>query len=155
MSDADESTTRAEGGAPARPPALVVPRSIYDAMAAHCVREAPLEACGLLVGHPPRALSIHPLRNELASATRYNADPRDILDAVRAMRPLGREIVAIYHSHPSSRAFPSRVDLAENHYGEIPRIIVSLLENPPETRVWRLDPASYEELIWRIEDEPA
>ena len=55
---------------------LEIPRDLHDAMVAHCVRESPLECCGILGGVSPRVSSFHPLRNELASETRYNADPQ-------------------------------------------------------------------------------
>ena len=129
---------------------LVIPAEIHDAMVAHCVREAPLEACGLLGGFPPFVSSIHPLKNASASEVRYDADPRDLIEAVQALRARKAEILAIYHSHPRWAAIPSKTDLAENHYGDLPRIIVSLLGEKPEVRVWRLDPDSFEELSWRI-----
>ena len=119
-------------------------------MVAHCLREAPLECCGLLGGVAPRVSSFHPLRNAAASETRYDADPHDLIDAVVALRERGAEILAIYHSHPRWEAVPSQTDLRENHYGPVPRIIVSLLGEVPDVRVWRLDPDSYEELPWRI-----
>jgi proteasome lid subunit RPN8/RPN11 len=129
---------------------LTIPADIHDAMVAHCVREAPLECCGLLGGVPPRVSSFHPMRNASASETRYDADPRDLIEAVVALRARGAEILAIYHSHPRWAAVPSATDLRENHYGPVPRIIVSLLGPSPEVRVWRLDPVSYEELPWRL-----
>jgi proteasome lid subunit RPN8/RPN11 len=134
---------------------LTIPAELHDAMVAHCVREAPLECCGLLGGIAPRVSSIHPLRNASASEVRYDADPRDLIAAVQSLRARGAEILAIYHSHPRWAAIPSRTDLAENHYGDVPRIIVSLLGEAPEVRVWRLDPDSYEELPWMIAPGPA
>lgn len=137
---------------------LLIPAEIHDAMVAHCVREAPLECCGLLGGVKPRVSSFHPLRNASASETRYDADPKDLIEAVQSLRKRGAEILAIYHSHPRWAAIPSKTDLRENHYGEVPRIIVSLLGETPEVRTWRLDPDSYEELPWRIagaEEGPA
>jgi len=131
---------------------LVIPAEYHDAMVAHCVREAPLECCGLLGGVAPLVSSFHPLRNASASEVRYDADPRDLIAAVQSLRARGAEILAIYHSHPRWAAVPSRTDLAENHYGEVPRIIVSLAGETPEVRVWRLDPDSYVELSWRIGD---
>ena len=119
-------------------------------MVAHCVRESPLECCGILGGVRPRVSSFHPLRNDAASETRYNADPQDLIEAVVALRERGAEILAIYHSHPRWQAVPSQTDLRENHYGPVPRIIVSLIGETPEVRVWRLDPDSYLELPWRI-----
>jgi proteasome lid subunit RPN8/RPN11 len=129
---------------------LEIPRDLHDAMVAHCLREAPQECCGILGGFAPRVSSFYPLRNAAASETRYDADPHDLIDAVVALRQRGAEILAIYHSHPRWRAVPSQTDLQENHYGPVPRIIVSLLDEPPEVRVWRLEPNSYQELPWRI-----
>ncbi len=59
-------------------------------------------------------------------------------------------MLAIYHSHPRWEAVPSLTDLRENYYGPMPRIIVSLLNDTPDVRIWRLDPDSYQELSWRI-----
>jgi [CysO sulfur-carrier protein]-S-L-cysteine hydrolase len=135
----------------AAPESLEIPRDILDAMIAHCVREAPLECCGILGGvAPPFVTSIYPLRNESQSETRYNADPYDLINTQLELRHRGEDILAIYHSHPRWDAIPSRTDLAENYYGEVPRIIVSLLGDIPDVRVWRLDPDSFTELRWRI-----
>jgi proteasome lid subunit RPN8/RPN11 len=132
---------------------LTIPASIHDAMVAHCVREAPLECCGILGGVFPLVSSFHPLRNAAASETRYQADSRDLIDAVVELRSRGAEILAIYHSHPRWQAVPSKTDLAENYYGAVPRIIVSLLGAVPEVRTWRLDHDSFFELPWRIEPD--
>lgn len=129
---------------------LIIPREHHDAMVAHCQAEAPLECCGLLGGVKPLVSSIHPLRNELQSETRYTADGRELIAAVQALRARGAAILAIYHSHPSSSPLPSRTDLRENHYGDVPRIIVSLLGETPEVRIWRLDPETYTELPWTL-----
>jgi [CysO sulfur-carrier protein]-S-L-cysteine hydrolase len=134
--------------APGKP--LEIPRDIHDAMVAHCVREAPLECCGILCGNAPRVSLFYPLRNDMKSETRYNADPRELIAAHIDFRGKGAEILAIYHSHPRWQAVPSQTDLVENHYGPVPRIIVSLLGEPPDVRVWRLDVDSYEELPWSV-----
>lgn len=132
-----------------RPSPLLIPTEIVAAMVDHCRREAPLECCGLLGGNPPEVSSIHPLRNVEASPTRYLAEPRDVIDAVVALRARAAEIVAIYHSHPAWTAVPSVVDLETNYYGDLPRIIVSLLGDTPDVRAWRLGPDSFEEVPWQ------
>jgi proteasome lid subunit RPN8/RPN11 len=131
-------------------PPLEIPRQLHDLMVAHCQREAPLECCGILGGLSPRVSSIHPLRNDLASETRYEADAGDLIEAHLDLRERGADILAIYHSHPRWQAVPSQTDLDLNHYGPVPRIIVSLSGLVPEVRVWRLDADSFEELPWRI-----
>ncbi len=132
---------------------LEVPRDLHDAMVAHCLREAPLACVGILGGYPPRVSSFHPLRNVAASEDRYDADPRDLIDAAGALRARREEMLAIYHCRPREDAFPSLTDLRENYYGAMPRIIVSLLDKSPVVRVWRLDPDSYQELPWRLGPE--
>jgi proteasome lid subunit RPN8/RPN11 len=130
-------------------PALLIPSSILEAMRSHCLREAPAEACGILGGaEGPRVASIHPLRNVLASPSAYDADPADILETRRLLRERGHRFLAIYHSHPRWDAIPSRADLERNYYGDLPRIIVSLLADPPDVRAWRLEPDRYDELTW-------
>ena len=138
----------------ARRPTLQIPHDVLDAMVAHCVREAPLECCGILCGTDFRVSLFYPLRNDMQSETRYNADPNDLISAHIDFRRQGAEILAIYHSHPRWQAVPSQTDLAENHYGPVPRIIVSLIGESPEVRIWRLDADSYEELSWEV-IEPA
>ena len=76
--------------------------------------------------------------------THGNSEP-----LVRFLRERGGEFLAIYHSHPRWAAIPSRTDLATNYYGDLPRIIVSLLAEPPDVRAWRLTPYDYAELPWR------
>jgi proteasome lid subunit RPN8/RPN11 len=137
------------------PNPLAIPATIRDAMVAHCLREAPLEACGLLGGSGRAIASFFPLRNELQSEARYQADPNELIAAVQAIRGRGEEILAIYHSHPHTHPIPSKTDIRENYYGEVPRIIVSLAGAEPEVRIWRLDPESFEELPWRVVDGTA
>ena len=131
---------------------LQIPSDIVDAMIAHCLRESPLECCGLLGGDAPRVRSFHPLRNEAASETRYFADPKDLIEAWRWLRDHDHQVLAIYHSHPRWEAVPSATDLKENYWRDTPRIIVSLITSPPTVRIWRLDTDSYSELKWtRVE----
>ena len=132
-------------------PPLEIPRHILNAMVTHCLQEAPSEACGILAGaHQPLVEAFYPLRNELASRTRYNADPGDLIAAIQSMRSHSLGMLAIYHSHPDTVAVPSRVDLEQNHYGPLPRIIISLRTAVPEVRIWRLGAADFEELRWRL-----
>jgi proteasome lid subunit RPN8/RPN11 len=129
---------------------LQIPAAIRDAMVGHCRREAPLEACGILGGAGHRVASFFPLRNELNDEARYRADPRELIAAVQALRARGEEILVLYHSHPKTDAIPSKTDLRENYYGDVPRIIVSLAGPEPVVRIWRLDPESFEELEWTV-----
>ena len=128
---------------------LTIPTSIYKAMVAHARRDAPLECCGLLGGVPPRVSSFHPFRNIEESEVRFEAHPRDLIDAVLALRPQSRHPGDLSLASPRE-AVPSKTDLAKNYHDDTPQIIISLLGRTPEVRVWRLAPDSYQELPWRV-----
>ena len=125
---------------------MEIPAPIFDAMIEHARVELPAECCGLLAGAGAAISRCFRLRNELASPAAYRADVRDLFAAFREMREAGLDLIAIYHSHPTSPARPSRVDLAENYYGDTPRIIVSLAGPAPEIKAFRLGETHFVEL---------
>jgi proteasome lid subunit RPN8/RPN11 len=137
---------------PTKTDPIEIPTEILEAMIAHCVSEAPLEACGVLAGVAPRVRSSYTLRNAAKSENRYYADEGQLITAVRAIREGGEEILALYHSHPRWEPTPSKTDLRENYWGTVPRIIVGLLGVEPDVRIWKLDGESFEELPWRVVD---
>lgn len=141
-------------GPPAEPePPLLFPRSILDDMVSHAVESAPMECCGLLGGQGREVWSVYRLRNERQSEIRYSADPQDLIRAIRDIREHGGEIVGIYHSHPRGSNLPSKTDLRENFWGDVPRPIIGLEGDAPSMRVWRLGPYTYQELPWRVADD--
>ena len=125
---------------------LQLPAAIFDAMVEHARVARPAECCGLLAGRGAVVSERFELRNELVSPVAYQADPRDLFAAFRELRERGLELLAIYHSHPTSSARPSRTDLEQNYYGDVPRIIISLADDPPVVKGFRLFQDHFEEL---------
>jgi proteasome lid subunit RPN8/RPN11 len=125
---------------------IQIPATIYDAMVEHARAARPAECCGLLAGRGAVVSKRFELRNELASPVAYQADPRDLFAAFRGLREHGLELLAIYHSHPTSPARPSRTDLEQNFYGDVPRIIISLVGDPPVVKAFRLFEDRFDEL---------
>ena len=54
---------------------LEIPRDIVEAMVAHCVREAPLECCGILCGTTPRVSSLLPAAQRQAERNAVQRRP--------------------------------------------------------------------------------
>ncbi len=120
-----------------------IPLAILEEMIAHAVAEFPLECCGLLAGHVRDGVATVSTRfaivNELQSENAYRTEPRGMLAAFRAMRESGTELLAIYHSHPTSEPVPSARDLAQNTYGEsVVHVIVGRVNATPTVRAWWL-----------------
>ena len=125
---------------------MQISQAQFDEVIAHAQADAPNECCGYMRLGDGTVDEVVRAENLRASPSGYEIDPKALL-AANDLDDDGFG-VAIYHSHPRWAAVPSATDLRENHYGAVPRIIVSLLAEPPDVRVWRLEPDSYEELAW-------
>jgi proteasome lid subunit RPN8/RPN11 len=90
---------------------MKIPRQIYDELLAHAREEAPNECCGLIGGSDGEAKTAYRARNAEASPLRYNLDPQDQLRIYGEMEGKGEDLVAIYHSHTASPAYPSQTDI--------------------------------------------
>jgi proteasome lid subunit RPN8/RPN11 len=86
---------------------VVVPADIRRALEEHARAEAPNEACGLVVLRDGVAERYEPARNGAASPYRFEleADPE-----LWFLEDEGYEL-AVFHSHISSPAHPSRTDV--------------------------------------------
>ncbi len=134
----------------------MIPAALLGDVVAHALADAPLECCGLLAGRIAGGVGTvaarYPVRNDAASATEYESNARDMLSAFRAMREGGLELLAIYHSHPTSAPVPSRRDVARNTYGETAaHLIVSLAAPEPVARAWWLTEVGYREAELRVD----
>ncbi len=122
---------------------LVMPDDVLAEVVAHARRDLPNECCGLIAGTISNNVGVasvsFPITNDATRSTEYETNPHDMLFAFRAIRESGQELLAIYHSHPTSAPVPSRRDRARNSYGEsVVHIIVGFAGNEPEVRAWWL-----------------
>lgn len=73
----------------------------------------PCEACGILLGEGDGILDLWPTRNvHPAPETHFEIDPQALIDAHRAAREGGLQVVGYFHSHPNGLARPSATDAA-------------------------------------------
>ncbi|NOZ72659.1 MAG: M67 family metallopeptidase [Chloroflexi bacterium] len=105
-----------------------LPRPIYDKIIAHARNGAPYEVCGLLRGREGVVTAWHPATNIAADPRQdYEIAPEDLLVAL-AWEEAGDELIAIYHSHPASPAYPSPSDAWNAYYPDTIYLICSLQE---------------------------
>jgi proteasome lid subunit RPN8/RPN11 len=121
--------------------------SVLEAILAHAVQTAPEEACGLLLGEDGRVLEARPAVNVAADKNRhFEIDPQALIDAHRAERGGGPQLIGYYHSHPSGPPEPSATDRASAaRDGKIWSIAAG-----GEVRFWRDGPAGFEELSYTL-----
>ena len=113
---------------------MVVPAEIRRALAEHARAEAPNEACGLIAFRGEVAERYIPATNAAESPYRFELEPRDPLDFF--LEDEGYEL-AVFHSHLSGPARPSRTDVENvGLWQGRPYMILSLGRD--ELRAWRI-----------------
>jgi proteasome lid subunit RPN8/RPN11 len=115
---------------------LVIPQSILAQIITHAQREAPKEACGLISGRDGAAVKAYPITNTDQSNVTYLMDPKEQFAAFKEMRQAGTELLAIYHSHPATEAYPSPTDKKLAFYPEAYYVIISLAQAEPVVRAY-------------------
>ena len=113
-----------------------MPSAVRRELEAHAEAEAPNEACGLIAFRDGVAERFLPAENAAASPYRFELRPHDPMDFF--LEDEGYEL-AVFHSHPTDSARPSRTDIAN----------IGLWEGRPYLILSR---ATGELLAWRIVD---
>jgi [CysO sulfur-carrier protein]-S-L-cysteine hydrolase len=108
-----------------------------EELISHAHDEAPNECCGYLRARDGVVEEVVRAENVRRSPYGYELDPRSLLVA----NELDDEGfgVAIYHSHPRSPAEPSQTDINLATYPHWTYLIVSLHDEEPDVRAWRIE----------------
>jgi proteasome lid subunit RPN8/RPN11 len=131
---------------------LRVNRQTWLGMVGHAWDGLPDEACGLLVGtirgDTAEVERFEPTGNDARSAKVYTVPPLAHLRIERAAEADGLAVVGVVHSHTHTDAYPSPTDVAQAPDPEWHYVIVSLRDEAPVTRSYRIvDGAVAEEQV--------
>jgi [CysO sulfur-carrier protein]-S-L-cysteine hydrolase len=93
---------------------LIILSQLAEAIAAQARDDHPLETCGVIAGPDGSDLPLRliPMRNAAKSTSSFQFDADEQLRVWKEMEARGEEPIVLYHSHPQSRAYPSRDDVA-------------------------------------------
>ena len=126
---------------------LKLDRAYVDEIIAHARQDAPNECCGIIAGndghHPTK---LYRALNAEASPYRYNVDPKDLLRIYRDLDSNGWDVLAIYHSHTHTDAYPSPTDVRLASWPDAYYLIVSLADGAkPVLRAFRIQDGAVSE----------
>jgi proteasome lid subunit RPN8/RPN11 len=110
---------------------LCIPKRIFEEMLLHCKEAHPNEACGILVGSGEEVFKVYKMSNIEKSPVTYFMDSTEQFKVMKDIRVNKLAMLAIFHSHPSSPAYPSAKDMNLAFYEDCIYIIVSLSEKQP------------------------
>jgi proteasome lid subunit RPN8/RPN11 len=128
---------------------LKISSELTDKIRAHGAQTYPHECCGALLGRDTEVAdrrvyreihALYPLvnRRDDSPNNRFSVTSQDVLDAEKAARQQGLEVVGWYHSHPDHPARPSQYD-RDHAWPWYSYIIVSVANRiPDEMTSWRL-----------------
>jgi [CysO sulfur-carrier protein]-S-L-cysteine hydrolase len=106
---------------------IQIPRKITNQLLHQAQITPEHEVCGLIGsknGLPTHCYPINNVANDPEKS--FLLDEHQQISAMAKMRELGEDLFAIYHSHPTAPAQPSRYDLELSAYPEVLYLIISL-----------------------------
>jgi proteasome lid subunit RPN8/RPN11 len=121
-----------------------IERQLIDEMVAHARKDFPNECCGLLAGQEGHALKLYRMTNVEASPFRFSMDPKEVAQVDKEASDRGWDLMAIYHSHVRSPAYPSDTDVriaggTSEIWPEVRYILVSLMDSlEPQVRIFQI-----------------
>jgi [CysO sulfur-carrier protein]-S-L-cysteine hydrolase len=113
-----------------------IAQSLVDEIVAHARDDLPNECCGMVGGRDGEATEVVRVVNAAATPLRYEMDPQGQYNALKSIEDAGNELLAIYHSHTKSAAYPSQTDVNQAvNWPDAIYLIVSLRdEDAPEVK---------------------
>jgi proteasome lid subunit RPN8/RPN11 len=88
--------------------------------------------------------------------TFYNMEPQALLRAMNEIDDRDWELLAIYHSHPHTEAFPSATDVELAFYPEATYLIISLQDpEQPVIRAFGIVDGRVSERVLSVDGEEA
>ncbi|MEK9656768.1 MAG: M67 family metallopeptidase [bacterium] len=125
---------------------LTLPESIYKDIKSHAFSLAPIESCGYLGAKDYEVTSFYPMTNVDNSDEHFSFDPKEQFAVMKQARAKGEKLLGVYHSHPAS---PARLSAEDVHLFNDPEsiyLIMSLLNDQPELKAFRVKKPSEQEV---------
>ncbi|WP_194842003.1 Mov34/MPN/PAD-1 family protein [Gracilibacillus salitolerans] len=122
---------------------ISLPNDIYEKMIAEGENNLPDEACGLLAGYHHQVRSFWPLQNQLKSSTRFFVPKEMVTTAVKSIQNRKEQVLAIFHTHPSTKPVPSQFDLIHHPNEEVDMVIISYKYQIPQIKWYQIKNKTY------------
>jgi proteasome lid subunit RPN8/RPN11 len=117
---------------------LFIKKSVLQEIIFHAKKEFPIEACGYLAGKEGVVDSHFALTNMDDRQDHFSFAPYEQFQIARTVRACGRQLSAVYHSHPATLAYPSLEDVRLAYDPDISYVIISLATDTPEVKSFKI-----------------
>jgi proteasome lid subunit RPN8/RPN11 len=127
-------------------------RDVIEHILAHAEIDAPVEACGYLLGKERAIEWAVAITNMEDREDHFTFEPQEQYDAHRKAEKLGMGIVGAYHSHPRTRAYPSAEDVRLAFDPRLLYVIASLTGGEKTVKAFWIEGGEVREEPLLIED---
>jgi proteasome lid subunit RPN8/RPN11 len=133
---------------------IFISKEHLDDIISHSREVYPKEACGILAGKGNTVERVYRMKNIDDSTVTYSFDSGEQFKVMKEIEKDGLRMVAIYHSHTSSPAFPSQTDISRafypgtdyENYPDTAYVIVSLAYEEPEINAFLIKKGAIEKI---------
>lgn len=111
---------------------IFIPQHLYNKILAHALKTPEIEVCGLVFGDQQQTHCIPVPNTSKLPANHYEMSSTFLLSTLKYCRHNQQNLIAIYHSHPTSEAYPSATDIQMAYYPDALYLIIStkVIQNP-------------------------
>ena len=132
---------------------LEIPNDIFEQMIQQAKVEVPIEACGILAGKNEQVEKLYKMTNTDKSCVHFTMTPDEQFKVIKDIRAAGRQMLAIYHSHPETPARPSAEDIRMALTPGVLYVIVSLQNTEPAIKGFLIEDTNVTEVPVKIKVE--
>ena len=119
-------------------------RAFIAEIITHAKDDLPNECCGILAGESGNVVKCYRMTNVEGSPFRFSMDPGELVRVDAEAGDNGWDLLAIYHSHTGSEAYPSDTDVriaggTAELWPDTRYLLVSLRDiDQPEVRIFQI-----------------
>ena len=125
---------------------LKIETKLYKDMITHAQSELPNESCGYFAGKKGIITTFYPMTNIDKSPEHFSFDPKEQFQVIKDVRAKNLELISVYHSHPETPARLSEEDIRLLNDPNVIYIIVSLMQEKPETNAFTINKPDQNEI---------
>lgn len=111
---------------------------LYEELIQHCQTCLPYEACGFIAGENNIISGIYPLVNEAKTVNRFFVRKEIVHQTLLDITNANKQVLAVYHSHPSTHPHPSQLDLYHHPDDHLGMVILSFQSTIPTIKWYKI-----------------
>ena len=118
---------------------MIISKEQKEEIIKHAREAQKNEVCGILSGRKGKVEKIYQMKNvSEAPETCFFMDPLEQLKVMKEIRKDNLDFIGVYHSHPSSAAYPSGRDVQLAFYPDAVNLILSLQQDIPKFAAFKI-----------------